>query len=164
MTETEAKATINRMMELWTKWTPTTEQINIWITVFKHADEDTAWKVVQAVYSQKAHFHTPNPKDYHEQFMLARGPTDPGVHSSADGPQFSPLYIAQVESRTPRTGKRQRRSTLAYTHGLPDEETMLRHAESEWERMGAMYSGRWVIKDARLTGAFGLAFTSEVPA
>jgi len=155
MTEPEAKATINRMMELWTKWEPTTEQINIWITVFKHSEPDAAWDALQAAYRQKSHFNTPSPKDYHEQLMLLHGPVNPGVHSSEDGPVLSPLYVEQVETRNPRKpGAKPRRSTWAYPHGLPDEAKMLQYAEKQWDYMTKCYSGRWVIKDSRVTRVF----------
>ncbi len=159
MTESEAKDTVNRMMELWTKWEPTVEQIGIWIDTLKRAGQDSAWKALRAAYSQHGRWNTPNPKDYHEQLILLHGPANQGVHASEDGPQLCPLYLEQIESVSKRPlGAMPLRSTWAFPHGLPSEEEMLRVAEKEWDEMNRLLRGRWVIKDARLTGAMFCAF------
>jgi len=126
------------------------EQANVWRNSLKGASVDDAWKALERTFAKHGHFKTPSPVNFCEQLNLLVTPAQ-GVHEPDDGARESPLYLVQTLSRDKRAiGDAPRRQTWAYPGHLPDEATMMRHAEQMHHEVARTYDGEWQIRDTRM--------------
>ena len=137
------------MRELWTEWTPTTEQSKVWALSFSKCSPEDAWEALQKTYAKHGEWKTPSPVNFCEQLNVVSGPGPQGVHESEVQSTMSPLFVRQTLSLKPRSGQ-PRRSTWAFPGPLPGESEMMARAEREHAKMRYMHGGEWTICDTRI--------------
>lgn len=159
MNEDQACKLADRMATLWPEWDATPEQVEVWIEVLKPTDDpDVAWKAMQLAFAeQKGNWKKPRVGGYREALSALGGVRNPGVYGGDGGsPEASPLFV--LEKNIPKAhlahGLKPRVSTWAYPHGVPDEESLLRHARLKLQEMARLYpKAEWIIADARQPAA-----------